>query len=67
MFVNWLRRQRRAVVPHIVEQIEIGAQFDAAFAKRRLQRTRTRQSEHRAIDCDLGTGRDVFSKPIKMR
>ncbi len=67
VFVDGLCGQRGAVVPHVVEKVQIGAQFDAALTQCRLQRARARQPEHCTVDCDLAARCNVFCEPVEMR
>ncbi len=67
MFVDGCGRQAGAFGPHLIEQIEIGAQADAARIERLLQHPCRRQSQHRAVDCNGAPGADVIGQPFDMR
>jgi hypothetical protein len=46
VFVHRVRGQARAVVPDVVQQVEVGAQRDAARGQRRFQQARHGQAQH---------------------
>ncbi len=67
MLIHRCSGQRGVCGPHGIEQIDVGAQHDAARAQRIGQPARHRDTEHRAIDRDHAARGHVFGEPVDVR
>jgi hypothetical protein len=66
VFINRRVRQGWAVLPDLVQQVEIGAQFDVFGVQRGLQQAGDGQAEHGAIHGQRLAGFQMACQPVNI-
>jgi hypothetical protein len=67
VFVHRLRRQRRALGPDGVDEVEVGAQHHAGGRERALQRGMVGQAQHLAVDRHRCAARHLARQPVDVQ